>query len=42
MDPVAKPYSPGTGTPPPALVGSDAELAAFDTAVRRLGIGRPA
>ncbi|MDQ6949559.1 MAG: ATP-binding protein [Actinomycetota bacterium] len=42
MDPVANPYSPGAGTPPPALVGRDAELAAFDTAVRRLGIGRPA
>ncbi len=42
MDPVANPYSPGAGTPPPALVGRDPQLAAFDTAVRRLGIGRPA
>ena len=42
MDPVRNPYSPGAGTPPPALVGRDAELQAFDIAVQRLGAGRSA
>lgn len=42
MDPVRNPYSPGAGTPPPALVGRDRELAAFEVAVQRLGLGRPA
>jgi len=42
MDPVRNPYSPGAGSPPPALVGRDSELSAFETAVQRLGIGRPA
>ena len=36
MDPVANPYSPGAGKRPPALVGRDDELAAFDVAVQRL------
>lgn len=42
MDPVRNPYSPGAGSPPPALVGRDAEMEAFDIAVQRLTLGRPA
>lgn len=42
MDPVANPYNAGAGEPPPALVGRDQELSAFDIAVRRLAIGRSA
>ncbi len=42
MDPVRNPYSPGAGAAPPALVGRDAEIAAFDVAVRRLALGRSA
>lgn len=42
MDPVRNPYSPGAGSPPPALVGRDRQLEAFDVAVQRLGMGRPA
>ena len=40
MDPVANPYSPGAGKRPPALVGRDDEMAAFDVAVQRLALGR--
>ena len=42
MDPVRNPYSPGAGSPPPALVGRDNELRSFDIAVQRLGLGRSA
>lgn len=42
MDPVRNPYSPGAGSPPPALVGRDGELEAFDIAVQRLALGRSA
>ena len=42
MDPVRNPYSPGAGSPPPALVGRATHLDAFDIAVQRLGIGRSA
>ncbi|MDE0498170.1 MAG: ATP-binding protein [Acidimicrobiaceae bacterium] len=42
MDPVRNPYSPGAGTPPPALVGRDVHLDAIDIAVQRLAIGRSA
>ena len=42
MDPVRNPYSPGAGSPPPALVGRDEELEAFDIAVQRFGLGKPA
>lgn len=42
MDPVRNPYSPGAGSPPPALVGRDDELEAFEIAVQRLGLGRSA
>ena len=40
MDPVRNPYSPGAGNTPPALVGRDADLRAFDIAVQRLTLGR--
>lgn len=36
------PYSPGAGSPPPALVGRDLELEQFDIAVQRLALGRSA
>jgi hypothetical protein len=42
MDPVANPYSPGAGRPPGALVGRDAQLAAWDVALRRVAAGRDA
>ena len=42
MDPVRNPYSPGAGSPPPALVGRDRELEKFDIAVQRLTQGRSA
>ena len=39
-DPVANPFAPGAGTPPPALVGRDAVIAEVDVALRRVAIGR--
>ena len=42
MDPIRNPYSPGAGTPPPALVGRDDELREFEIAIKRLALGRPA
>lgn len=39
-DPVANPFAPGAGTPPPALVGRDAVLESTDVALRRLLAGR--
>ena len=42
MDPVRNPYSPGAGSPPPALVGRDAERDEFDIAIQRLTLGRSA
>ena len=42
MDPVRNPYSPGAGSPPPALVGRDDERAELDISVRRLAVGRSA
>ena len=41
MDPVRNPFSPGAGTPPPALVGRDALIEAFRVAVQRAIQGRP-
>ena len=35
-DPVANPYAPGAGTPPPALVGRDEVIETADIALRRL------
>lgn len=39
-DPVANPYAPGAGTPPPALVGRDHIIEMADISLRRLSIGR--
>ncbi len=39
-DPVANPYAPGAGTPPPALVGRDAVIDAARTSLRRLKAAR--
>lgn len=35
-DPIANPYAPGAGTPPPALVGRDAVIDGADVALRRI------
>lgn len=40
-DPVANPYAPGAGTPPPALVGRDRIVESVDVALQRLRIARP-
>jgi hypothetical protein len=40
MDPVLNPYSPGAGNTPRSLVGRDADLQAFEIAVRRIALGR--
>lgn len=42
MDPVRNPYSPGAGSRPPALVGREGEIEAFEIALRRMAIGRSA
>jgi hypothetical protein len=39
-DPVANPYAPGAGTPPPALVGRDQVIGAADVGLRRLKSAR--
>ena len=39
-DPVANPYAPGAGTPPPAMVGRDPVVADARTSLRRLRAGR--
>lgn len=39
-DPVANPYAPGAGTPPPALVGRDDLIADATVSVQRLRSGR--
>jgi hypothetical protein len=40
MDPVRNPYSPNAGAQPPALVGRDGLLDAFDVALQRAKAGR--
>ncbi|MFZ0014335.1 MAG: AAA family ATPase [Acidimicrobiia bacterium] len=35
-DPIANPYAPGAGTPPPELVGRDAVVEAVEIALRRI------
>lgn len=40
MDPTRNPYTPGAGSPPPALVGRDAELETIRIAIERLRLGR--
>lgn len=42
MDPVANPYAPGAGTPPPELAGREALLRTVDIASRRILAGRHA
>lgn len=42
MDPVANPYAPGAGTPPPELAGRDELLRAVDIASQRIRAGRHA
>lgn len=42
MNPVSNPYSPGAGTPPPALVGRDTELREFRISLQRMSLGRSA
>jgi hypothetical protein len=39
-DPVANPYAPGAGTPPPALVGRDGLIEGAEISLRRLTAGR--
>jgi hypothetical protein len=39
-DPVANPYAPGAGTPPPALVGRDQVIGVADVGLRRLKSAR--
>jgi AAA ATPase domain len=41
MDPLANPYAPGAGTPPPALTGREAELDQYRLLLGRLGRRRP-
>jgi type II secretory pathway predicted ATPase ExeA len=39
-DPIANPYAPGAGTPPPALVGRDGAIEDAEVALRRLRSAR--
>ncbi len=39
-DPIANPYAPGAGTPPPALVGRDAIIDEAEISLRRLASAR--
>lgn len=41
MDPIANPFSPGAGTPPPAFVGRDELLGTYQIALERTVRGRP-
>ena len=40
MDPTRNPFSPGAGSPPPALVGRDAEIETIRIAIGRMSLGR--
>lgn len=42
MDPIANPYAPGAGTPPPELAGRDELRESVRIAVERIRAGRPA
>src|SRR5690554_2646837 len=42
MDPIANPFSPGAGAPPPELAGRDALRESVRIATERLRRGRPA
>lgn len=39
-DPIANPYAPGAGTPPPSLVGREPAIDVADVALRRILAGR--
>ena len=39
-DPIANPYAPGAGTPPPALVGRDPTIETAGIAMQRLKAAR--
>lgn len=41
MDPIANPFSPGAGTPPPAFVGRDELVTSYQIALGRTVSGRP-
>lgn len=41
MDPRRNPYTPNAGARPPALVGRDEQIDAFDVLLHRLELGRP-
>lgn len=41
MDPFENPYRPGAGTPPPALLGRDNLISAYEVALKRTVAGRP-
>jgi hypothetical protein len=41
MNPVSNPFSPGAGTPPPALVGRDDLIESFKVTVQRAARGQP-
>ena len=42
MDPVANPYAPGAGTPPPELAGREELCESVRIAAARIRAGRPA
>jgi hypothetical protein len=42
MDPVRNPFAPGAGSRPPELAGREDIIAAADTALQRVMLGRPA
>lgn len=42
MDPVRNPFAPGAGSQPPELAGREEIVAAADTALQRVLLGRPA
>src|SRR4051794_791653 len=42
MDPIANPYSPGAGTPPPELAGRESVREAVRVCIERLKVGNPA
>jgi hypothetical protein len=41
MDPIANPFAPGAGTPPPELAGRDDLLEAVRVTIARIRLGRP-
>ena len=41
MDPIANPFAPGAGTPPPELAGREELLETVRVALARIRLGRP-